>query len=71
MNGERSTASLLNKIINSAKAGDKISLTLFINNETKEVEIVLGKKSEKGFKITPAGNPSPLQKQILEDWLKG
>jgi len=71
INGERSTANLFNKIINSAKPGDKISLTLFINNETKEVEIVLGKKSEKGFKITPAGDPDPLQKQILEDWLKG
>jgi len=46
-------------------------LTLFINNETKDVEIVLGKKSEKGFKLTPAGDPDPLQKQILEDWLKG
>ena len=71
INGERSTANLFNKIINSAKPGDKISLTLFINNETKEVEIVLSKKSEKGFKITPAGDPDPLQKQILEDWLKG
>jgi len=45
MNGERSTASLLNKRINSAKPGDKISLTLFINNETKDIEVILGKKS--------------------------
>jgi hypothetical protein len=35
------------------------------------MEIILGKKSEKGFKITPAGDPDPLQKQILENWLKG
>ena len=46
-------------------------LSLFFNNETKDIEVILGKKSEKGFKITPVGNPSPLQKQILEDWLKG
>jgi len=42
-----------------------------INNETKDIEVILGKKSEKAFKITAAGNPDLLQKQILEDWLKG
>ncbi len=71
INGERSSASLFNKIITSARPGDKISVTLFINGETKDIEVILGKKTEKGFKITPAGNPDPLQKQILEDWLKG
>ncbi|HMK19963.1 MAG TPA: hypothetical protein VK492_17300 [Chitinophagaceae bacterium] len=71
INGERSAASLFNKIINSANPGDKIRLTLFINNKTKDIDVILGTKMEKGFKITPVGNPSPLQKQILEDWLKG
>jgi len=71
INGERSSASLFNKIINSARAGDKIRFSLFINNETKDIEVILGTKTEKGFKMTPVGNPSPLQKQILEDWLKG
>jgi len=71
INGERSSVSLFNKIINSARAGDKIRFSLFINNETKDIEVILGTKTEKSFKITPFGNPSPLQKQILEDWLKG
>jgi len=71
INGERSSVSLFNKIITSARPDDKIRFTLFINNETKDIEVILGTKTEKGFKITPAGNPSPLQKQILEDWLKG
>jgi predicted metalloprotease with PDZ domain len=71
INGERSSVSLFNKIITSARAGDKIRFTLFINNETKDIEVILSTKTEKAFKITPVGNPSPLQKQILEDWLKG
>jgi len=71
INGDRSSANLFNKIITSARPGDKISFTLFINGQTKDVEVILGQMTEKGFKITPAGNPSPLQKQILEDWLKG
>jgi len=71
INGERSSVSLFNKTINSARAGDKIRFSFFINNETKDIEVILGTKTEKGFKITSVGNPSPLQKQILEDWLKG
>ena len=71
LNGEKPSASLFNKLITSARPGDKISFTLFINKEPKDIEVILGKKTEKSFKITPAGNPAPLQKQILESWLKG
>jgi len=71
INGEKASISLFNKIISATKPGDKINLTLLINDETKDIEITLGKKTEKDFKITPAGNPDPLQKQILEGWLKG
>jgi predicted metalloprotease with PDZ domain len=71
INGEKASVNLFNKIMTSVRPGDKISLTLFINDETKDKEVILGKKAEKSFKITPAGNPAPLQKQILEGWLKG
>ena len=71
INGERSSTNLFNKIITSARPGDKISFTLFINGQTKDIEVILGQKTEKGFKITPATKPDPLQKQILEGWLKG
>ena len=71
INGEKASVSLFNKIINSARSGDKISLSLIINKETKDIEVILGQKTEKAFKITPTGNPDPLQKQILESWLKG
>jgi len=71
VNGEKASVNLFNKIISASKPGDKINFTLLVNDETKDIEIILGKKSEKGFKITPFGNPGPLQKQILEGWLKG
>jgi predicted metalloprotease with PDZ domain len=71
INGERSSVSFFNKLINSTRPGDKIRFTFLVNKETKDMEVILGTKTEKGFKITPAGNPSPLQKQILESWLKG
>jgi predicted metalloprotease with PDZ domain len=71
INGERPSLNVFNKLITSARPGDKISFTLFINKEPKDIEVILGKKTEKNFKITPVGNPAPLQKQILESWLKG
>jgi len=71
INGERSSVSFFNKLINSTRPGDKIRFTFLVNKETEDMEVILGTKTEKGFKITPAGNPSPLQKQILESWLKG
>jgi predicted metalloprotease with PDZ domain len=71
INGEKATASLYNKIITGARPGDKIGLTISINNVMTDVEIIFTKKTEKGFKIIPSANPDTLQKQILEGWLKG
>ncbi|HEV8269987.1 MAG TPA: hypothetical protein VGQ04_01710 [Chitinophagaceae bacterium] len=71
INGEKATASLYNKIITGARPGDKIGLTISINNVMTDVEIIFNKKTEKGFKIIPSANPDTLQKQILEGWLKG
>jgi predicted metalloprotease with PDZ domain len=71
LNGEKAAASTYNKIITSARPGDKIDLTLLINNVMTDIEIIFTNKTEKGFKITPTQNPDTLQKQILEGWLKG
>ncbi|HEU5167179.1 MAG TPA: hypothetical protein VFU29_16650, partial [Chitinophagaceae bacterium] len=71
INGEKATGSIFNKIITSARPGDKIGLTILINNVITYIEIISTKKTEKGFKITPFRNPDNLQKQILEGWLKG
>jgi predicted metalloprotease with PDZ domain len=71
VNGEKAAASTYNKIITSARPGDKIDLTLIINNVMTDIEIIFTNKTEKVFKITPTQNPDTLQKQILEGWLKG
>ena len=71
INGEKAAASIFNKTITSAGPGDKIGLTLFINNVMTDIEIIFTNKTEKGFKITPSQDPDTLQKQILEGWLKG
>src|SRR6186713_384892 len=71
INGEKASANISNKIITAARPGDKIALIVFINKVMTDIEIIFTSKTEKGFKITPSGNPDTLQKQILEGWLKG
>jgi predicted metalloprotease with PDZ domain len=71
INGQKASADLFNKTINSSRPGDKINISCFVNNETRNIEFILGQKTEKSFKITPAENADPSQKQILDSWLKG
>ena len=71
INGEKASADLLNKTISAASPGNTISLTLYINDETKNVDIILDRKKDRPFIIATMGDPDPLQKQILESWLKG
>jgi hypothetical protein len=37
---------------------------------TREIEVVLGQRTERSFRITPLPAPTPLQASILESWLK-
>jgi len=71
INGEKASSDLLNKTITAARPGDKFSLILYINNETKNVDFILDRKKDRPFIIATIGDPDPLQKQILESWLKG
>jgi len=42
---------------------------LEIDVEPRGVEVVLGKRQERGFSIKPLVNPTPLQSEILRGWL--
>jgi predicted metalloprotease with PDZ domain len=58
------------ELIAAKASGDKINLQVLHNNSTKELEIVLTKKLEKTFAITPVSNPDKLQQEILKGWAK-
>jgi hypothetical protein len=38
--------------------------------QEQELEVVLGHKLQRSFRISPIANPNSLQKQILEDWTR-
>lgn len=69
-NGVKMQKKEFDEMLTGRSSGDKIKLWILHNNNTKESEIVLSKKLEKSFTITPISNPDQLQKAILKDWLR-
>jgi hypothetical protein len=49
--------------------GDEVKDLL--DGAVRELDVILAKKMERTFRITPLPNPTPLQSAILEGWLKG
>jgi len=70
LDGIRATSRILDRILDSKKAGDKLRVLISRRNQTREIEVTLGKKTERSFKISLMSDPTPLQSMILEDWLK-
>jgi predicted metalloprotease with PDZ domain len=70
LDGTRVSLRTMNEIFNSRKAGDKIRVLVSRRGALREVEVIVGKKTERSFRIRPLSNPTPLQTEILKDWLK-
>ena len=67
LDGTRVTSRTMSEMLNSRKAGDKVRVLISRRNAIREVEVVLGKKTERSFPIKPLANPNPLQAAILKD----
>jgi predicted metalloprotease with PDZ domain len=57
-------------VLKSTKPGQTLKLLVAHANRIQEINVVLGTKMERSFKITPVEKPTPLQAAILNDWLK-
>jgi predicted metalloprotease with PDZ domain len=60
----------VNEVLRTRKPGDRIRVLIAHHGEIKEVEVVLGTKTQRSFKIQPVENPTALQSAVLKDWLK-
>lgn len=67
LDGTRVTSRTMSEMLNSRKAGDKVRVLISRRNAIREVEVVLGKKTERSYRIKPLANPNPLQAAILKD----
>jgi predicted metalloprotease with PDZ domain len=71
LDGVRVTSRTLGETLNARKPGDTVRVLVSRRNAIREFDVVLGKKTERSFRIRPLPNPTPLQTAILEGWLKG
>lgn len=70
LDGTRVDATALNAAIAATKPGDKIKLAVTRAGKDIEVEVTLGHKMQRSFKILPIANPDALQSSILKDWMR-
>ena len=70
LDGVRVTSMTLSELLNSRKPGDKVRVLVSRRNVIREIEVVMGKRTERSFRIKPLANPDPVQAAILQDWLK-
>ncbi len=70
VDGARVTARTIAQALESRKPGDKAVLLISRRGQVREVDVTLGRKTERSFRIKPMANPDPLQAAILKDWLK-
>ena len=69
VDGKKINLDEYNKIMQSKKIGNTITLLLSKGNKQREVSITLGQKMEKSFTITKMENPDALQKDIYRSWM--
>lgn len=70
MDGARVDAAGLNAAIAAGKPGDKLKLAVARGGRDIEVEVTLGHKMQRSFRIIPIANPDELQSAILKDWAR-
>ena len=70
LNGYRvRTADLVSRVP-EMKPGEKVTLSLFRDDELRTFEISLRKQEVPSYKVTKVEKPTALQKKIMESWLK-
>lgn len=70
LDGIRADPRMLDGILESRRPGETLRVLVSRRTGVKEFEIVLGRKSERSFHITPISDPTPLQSAILDGMLK-
>jgi len=70
LDGIRANARSMDQALESKKPGNKVRILLARRGKIREIEVALGKKTERSFEIKPVADPKPLQSAILRDWLR-
>ena len=70
LDGTRVSQRTLAETLNARKPGDKVRVLYARRGRVQETEVVLGKKTERRYRISPLPNPTPDEKALLDGWLR-
>jgi predicted metalloprotease with PDZ domain len=70
VDGTRVTPRSFAGTVSAHKPGDTVQVLLSRRGGVREIELVLGAKTERTFKIAPLANPAVPQRALLDAWLK-
>jgi len=70
LDGVRADARMWNGWFAAKKSGDRVAVEIARGKRIQTIEVVLGTKTERTFRLKPMSNPDPLQAAIFKDWLK-
>jgi predicted metalloprotease with PDZ domain len=70
VDGARVTSRSIGEAMDSHKPGDHLKLLVSRRGSVRELDVTLGARAQRAFKITVASHPTPLQSAILAGWLK-
>ena len=70
LDGVRITLKTLGELLDARKPGATVRVLVARRDRIREVDVVLGRKIERSFRITPLPSPTALQSAILKDWLR-
>jgi predicted metalloprotease with PDZ domain len=70
LDGIRVTSRTLADLLITRKPGDKVRIHLWRRNTIREVEVVLGKKTERSLRIKYPSVSSPLSSEICKAWIR-
>jgi len=70
IDGARATLDFVLARLSEKKPGDLVRLTIFRFDELRMIEVKLGERKTRDYKILPVANPTEQQKRIYQGWLK-
>jgi predicted metalloprotease with PDZ domain len=67
--GVRATSTSLAAALASRKPGDRMRILISRRGSVRELDVTLGPRTERSFRMKPVPDATPLQKAILASWL--
>lgn len=70
IDGNRASQAFLQSYLGERKPGDKVRLTVFRFDRLRDIDLTLGNNTGPDFSFVPVENPTGLQRQLYQDYMR-